>query len=78
MCCVTPGELLLLRHTKDVRLLSAPAIVGESALLSMLPDGGPHLRPVTLRAVSPCLLWALYKHDLEHIFEVRPCPACEC
>ena len=64
------GELLLLRHTKDVRLISAPGIVGESVLLNLLPDKAPTLRPVTVRAVSPCLIWELRLADLEHIFQV--------
>lgn len=65
------GELLIMRHTQEVRLVTAPAIVGESVLLNLLPDG-PHVRPVTLRAISPCMLWALTIRDLEHIFNVRP------
>jgi CRP-like cAMP-binding protein len=63
------GELLIMRHTEEVRLVTAPAIVGESVLLNLLPDG-PHVRPVTLRAISPCMLWALTIRDLEHIFNV--------
>lgn len=58
-----------MRHTEEVRLVTAPAIVGESVLLNLLPDG-PHVRPVTLRAISPCMLWALTIRDLEHIFNV--------
>lgn len=69
------GELLLLRHTKDVRLISAPGIVGESVLLNLLPDKAPTLRPVTVRAVSPCLIWELALADLEHIFQVGRGPA---
>lgn len=60
-----------MRHTEEVRLVTAPAIVGESVLLNLLPDG-PHVRPVTLRAIAPCMLWALTIRDLEHIFNVSP------
>ncbi|BDA43675.1 probable potassium voltage-gated channel subfamily H member 7 [Coccomyxa sp. Obi] len=65
------GELLIMRHTEEVRLVTAPAIVGESVLLNLLPDG-PHVRPVTLRAISPCMLWVLTIRDLEHIFNILP------
>ncbi len=53
-----------------MRLITAPAIVGESVLLNLVPDSGPVLRPVTVRAVSPCLIWELRLSDLEHIFQV--------
>jgi hypothetical protein len=69
--CAT-GELLILRHTQEMRLVTAPAIVGESVLLNLLPEG-PHTRPVTLRAVAPCVLWALTIRDLEHILQARLC-----
>jgi hypothetical protein len=52
--------------------VNAPAIVGESVLLNLLPEG-PHTRPVTLRAVSPCMLWVLTIRDLEHILKVSTC-----
>ena len=64
------GELLIMRHSREVRLVNAPAIVGESVLLNLLPDEG-HVRPITLRAIAPCVLWVLTIKDLEHIFQVR-------
>lgn len=63
------GELLIMRHTHEVRLVNAPAIVGESVLLNLLPEER-HVRPVTLRAIAPCVLWVLTIKDLEHIFQV--------
>ena len=60
-----------MRHSREVRLVNAPAIVGESVLLNLLPDEG-HVRPITLRAIAPCVLWVLTIKDLEHIFQVRP------
>lgn len=59
-----------MRHTHEVRLVNAPAIVGESVLLNLLP-AEEHVRPVTLRAIAPCVLWVLTIRDLEHIFQVR-------
>lgn len=59
-----------MRHSREVRLVNAPAIVGESVLLNLLPDEG-HVRPITLRAIAPCVLWVLTIKDLEHIFQVR-------
>ena len=63
------GELLIMRHTHEVRLVNAPAIVGESVLLNLLP-AEDHVRPVTLRAIAPCVFWVLTLKDLEHIFQV--------
>lgn len=65
------GELLIMRHTHEVRLVNAPAIVGESVLLNLLP-AEEHTRPITLRAIAPCVLWVLTLKDLEHIFQVSP------
>ncbi len=58
-----------MRHTHEVRLVNAPAIVGESVLLNLLP-AEDHVRPVTLRAIAPCVFWVLTLKDLEHIFQV--------
>ena len=58
-----------MRHTHEVRLVNAPAIVGESVLLNLLP-AEQHVRPVTLRAIAPCVLWVLTIRDLDHIFQV--------
>ena len=71
--CVHAGELLIMRHTHEVRLVNAPAIVGESVLLNLLP-AEEHVRPITLRAIAPCVLWVLTLKDLEHIFQVLPLP----
>ena len=73
------GELLIMRHTHEVRLVNAPAIVGESVLLNLLP-AEDHVRPITLRAIAPCVLWVLTLKDLEHIFQVLPTSfqACMC
>ena len=67
--CTHAGELLIMRHTHEVRLVNAPAIVGESVLLNLLP-GEDHVRPVTLRAIAPCVFWVLTLKDLQHIFQV--------
>ncbi len=67
------GELLIMRHNHEVRLVNAPAIVGESVLLNLLPTE-QHVRPVTLRAIAPCVLWVLSIRDLDHIFQARPAP----
>ncbi len=57
-----------MRHTHEVRLVNAPAIVGESVLLNLLP-AEEHVRPITLRAIAPCVLWVLTIKDLDHIFQ---------
>ena len=63
-----------MRHTHEVRLVNAPAIVGESVLLNLLP-AEEHVRPITLRAIAPCVFWVLTLKDLQHIFQVTPLAA---
>ncbi|KAK9816960.1 hypothetical protein WJX72_007507 [[Myrmecia] bisecta] len=65
------GELLAIRHTRDVEMLCAPGIVGETAILADVIDECK-IRPVTFRAVSPCKLWALTLKDVVHIFKIYP------
>jgi CRP-like cAMP-binding protein len=50
------GQLLALRHGRELELVQGPCLVGESVLLAEdVPAFG--YRAIPLRAVSACRLW---------------------
>ncbi|KAL3152951.1 hypothetical protein ABBQ38_011980 [Trebouxia sp. C0009 RCD-2024] len=71
MWILQEGEVLALRHTKEAELLPAPAVIGESVIISdQLPAAS--IRPCTFRALGSCTVWHLALKDIHTLTHVYP------
>jgi len=68
---LSEGSVLAIKLGESIVRVTAPAVLGEGALLAALADA-PALRPMTYRATTSCFLWELLVDDVLRLKALRP------